>query len=167
MQAQEFYPAYQTSFDGIGKIIVAAYHGYDGSTPIMVQPDSAGQVENISDRTVMQLLDGTSYHHYTVSPNPAIRTTTVNLYGGRKGLLNAVEDPETARYMVVSASAVIDLDRLNDDHSSIYHTVQQVLSIKAEQNQAKEDVARQAKLDRRAELQAQLEALDAELEDEG
>ncbi|GAA2037932.1 hypothetical protein GCM10009720_17990 [Yaniella flava] len=43
MQAEEFYSAYQVSFDGIGRTIEAAYHGYDDSDPIMVEADSAGQ----------------------------------------------------------------------------------------------------------------------------
>ncbi|NWN87327.1 MAG: hypothetical protein HLX51_02095 [Micrococcaceae bacterium] len=163
MQAEEFYPPYRTSFDGIGKIIEQAYHGYDDSTPIMVQPDSSGQVKDIANTTVMQLLGDISYDHYTTSPSPAIRTTTVNLYGERKGVLNAVEDPDKARYMVVAASAVIDLRELKQKHSDIFEPVHQVLNIKADQNDVEAQRQRQAKIEKRAELQAQLDALDEDL----
>ncbi|GAA2030784.1 hypothetical protein GCM10009720_08780 [Yaniella flava] len=161
MQAEEFYPPYRTSFDGIGKIIEQAYHGYDDSTPIMVQPDSSGQVKDIANTTVMQLLGDISYDHYTTSPSPAIRTTTVNLYGERKGVLNGTENPDNAHYMVVTASAVINLDMLGAKHEQIFKDVYQIIGTKADQRDAERQ--RQTKLDRRAKLQAELDALDEDL----
>ncbi|NWN87057.1 MAG: hypothetical protein HLX51_00720 [Micrococcaceae bacterium] len=163
MQAQEFYAANNVNFEGIGDIIESAYGGYDDSTAIMVIPENNGQVDDIDDQTVMNILGEVKYDHFTVSPNPAIRTTAVGLYGERKGILNAVQDPDDAQYMVVTTSAVIDLARLDQDHGEVFEHVHQVLNIKADQNQVKADAERQAKIDRRAKLQAELDALDEDL----
>lgn len=163
MQAQEFYDAHQISAEGVKDIIEAAQGGYDDSTPLMALPDSAGQIAHIPDELAIQILGHIEYDHDTASTVPAIRTTSVNLYDVRKERLNSTEDPDKAHFMVVAASAVIDLDALSPHHYDIFEPVHLALNIKGEQVDEQRARLRQERIERRAELQAQIDVIDQQL----
>jgi hypothetical protein len=163
MQAQEFYDAHQINAEGIKDIIEAAQGGYDDSTPLMALPDSAGQIAHIPDELAMQILTHIEYDHDSAGTVPAIRTTSVNLYDVRKERLNSTEDPDKAHFMVVAASAVIDLDVLSPHHYDIFEPVHRALNIKGEQVDEQRARLRQERIERRAELQAQIDAIDQQL----
>lgn len=161
MQAQEFYDAGQVLIAGLEETFDAATGGYYDGEPLMVHPCSDGQVKGVDDETVLDILVNTQLEPYSSAPQRAIRTTSANLYRERKGHLSAVDNPDDAAYLVVTASAVIDIAAVEKDFTALTPPVQQIMDTAKAKRQAEIEAQRQRLLQEQLRIAAQLEALDA------